>query len=308
MFIAAGCTVFGDPSWTRVGEIGGQLVALDLGSEDGSFQHLVSEDDGVTWVTADFAGEPSEDFELADKRSICLESAPEICVRSTTDAIEESSDGGATYETVWQLDLSGDWLSRSAGTRFTARIETSTVFETETGAVLVGVGALSPIRRSPNGVWSPDEAALRTFPWGSVIAALVAIAGLAVSLAARPVAIGGATLSAALLLFLALIPSLGTWAALAFAIMFVLGIAALVIVKRVSIEVRQPHPPLLGPPSFELPPPLPRPDPQLVTAAGLTDSGSGHFLGSRFVESEVGDRLLAHLDLADLAGHRHREV
>jgi len=190
VLILAACGPPEDSSWTRITTIDGKPAAID----DGYFRHLITTDDGVTWTAASYNMELGE-FEVAGPE-LCLAADRSVCVRTIEQRVEESDDGGSSWETVWELDLSGNWLTRQLDTFEEARIQPGSVLETPSGAVLAAVGSAQPIRRSVNGEWSPTEGDLRIFPRQGALLATVGLLALIVALAARPVPIGVAATGA----------------------------------------------------------------------------------------------------------------
>ncbi len=97
---------------------------------------------------------------------LCTADEPVICVRRSGqpmgNAIQESTDGGQSWQTVWQVDGSESWVRHRAGAE--GDLEVSDMVETADGRIVVAVRHLLPVVRTPDGVWSPSVAELRTFP------------------------------------------------------------------------------------------------------------------------------------------------
>lgn len=191
--LLGGCSFEDDPSWREVGTLDGQLVAIDAGLGKGNIVpgrfHLVSDDDGRTWAPAPPAiVDRIDEVELAESSELCLTSDPSVCIRTDATTVWESSDGGATYERVWELDLSGRWLTRQLANTFEAEIAIGAPLETADGSAVVPVGAIHPIHRAPDGTWSPTEADLRRFPVATAVFIALALVALSVGVAARPTA------------------------------------------------------------------------------------------------------------------------
>lgn len=183
--VSVGCQVPEDPSWSALEVTDDGIVVFDVAESDSGYQngYLVSVDDGVTWADGRSQLELVDEDYRSAQTELCLRDSPEVCIRSDGARIVESTNGGQTYETVWELDLRGGWLTRQLDTWEPAEIYTRTVIETASGAVLVSASSIAPIRRAPDGTWSPTESELRTFPMTGTLWALAGMAMLAVAFA-----------------------------------------------------------------------------------------------------------------------------
>ena len=177
--------------------VGGEPIAIDSGHYDEASEHLATRDQGLSWEPA-HTRFTLDQVEPAEPH-LCLSTDPETCIQNIAGRVEESSDGGTSWRTVWELDLSGNWLTRQLDTWEDAEIRAGSVLETPDGTVLVAVGSIPPIRRSVDGVWSPTEGDLRHFPLFGAIVSSVGLLILAVTLTSRPTPISLGTLGAVIL-------------------------------------------------------------------------------------------------------------
>lgn len=181
-FLLAGCSEPEDPVWTAVAITDAGIVATLSGAGESGRSDLLSIDDGKTWSSVGPRSDVIE-VQVSKLTELCLRATPNVCIRADGPRILESIDGGQTYETAWELDLRGDWLTRQLDTFWRATTFTGTMAETDSGAVVVAVGAIPPVRRAIDGEWNPSEAQLRAFPIGGTLWALAGIATLSIAFA-----------------------------------------------------------------------------------------------------------------------------
>lgn len=226
VIVLAGCSIDEDPHWTTLVLAGGDVVAINDSPGNDADGHLVMGDDGRSWGSAlvlrDFPDRWSDEFDELDVigNELCLRSNRSVCIRTDGERILESVDGGQSWNTAWELNTSGGWLNRQFSRQTAVELETGSVYETESGAVVAAVGFRPPIRRSVDGEWTPSEADLRLFPKGGAITLAVAFVLLAIAVARNP--INSANVLVGLLVGVAAFPyfSMSTYSAS-------LGVAAL---------------------------------------------------------------------------------
>lgn len=198
IFLMSACTPSNEPSWTGLALVDGEPIAIDTSDDsyddEPSTRQLVTFDEGVRWYPV------SRQFDLAGAlptgRELCLSADQDVCIRTIGKRVEESNDGGSSWRTVWDLDLSGNWLTRQLKTEDIASVRPGSVMEIPGGTVLVAVGSIHPIRRSVDGEWSPTEGDLRRYPFGQAFIGTVGLLLLALAVTARPISYGLVFLSA----------------------------------------------------------------------------------------------------------------
>lgn len=183
--VLGGCTSQ-NALWLEVGTLDGNLIVVNSEPTGYPEQARISIDDGKTWPAEFVDSEDIERASMSTLKELCLSDQPQVCIRMTGETIEESTDGGQTFATVWGVDLSGFWLGRQNEAEEPLVIETGTLLETPDGAVLVTVGAIPPIRRSSDGTWSPNEAGLRKFPASEILLILAGVLATAIPTVMRP--------------------------------------------------------------------------------------------------------------------------
>ena len=202
IFLMSACTPSNDPSWTGLALVDGEPIAIDTShdsyDDEPSTRQLVTFDEGVRWYPV------SHQFDLAGAlptgRELCLSVDQDVCIRTIGKRVEESTDGGSSWRTVWDLDLSGNWLTRQLKIEGIASVRPGSVLEIPGGTVLVAVGSVHPIRRSVDGEWSPTEGDLRRYPFGQAFIGSVGLLLLALALTARPISYGLVCLSASVVI------------------------------------------------------------------------------------------------------------
>ena len=147
LLILSGCGPGGGPP--NIKDIGfdadGAVVLVDFAYEESGY-------DGENSEVATEQGQASE---------ACLEDG--ACIRLIDDRrIEESSDGWATSETVWQINPNASWWDGEYGGGFPADVGVFDVVVLPDQSVLVAAGQIFTISRSADGQWSPTVADLRT--------------------------------------------------------------------------------------------------------------------------------------------------
>ncbi len=151
----------------------------------------VSADDGVTWTDAGGLGATGSggaaDEAIEPTTELCLDAEPDLCVRLVDRlTIEESRDGGGTWQQVWRVEAGSDeWLlTGDHGYQGSGVIDLGDVAETDAGSVLVAASAIDPLRRSPDGRWEPSVGDLRRFQVFALLPTAIAVLAAAIGLAA----------------------------------------------------------------------------------------------------------------------------
>ena len=201
ILLVSACTPSNEPSWTGLVLVDGEPIAIDTSDDsyedEPSSRHLQTFDEGVRWYPV------NRRFDLAGAipagRELCLSTDQEVCIRTLGNRVEESDDGGSSWRTVWDLDLSGNWLTRQLGTEDIASVHPGSVMEIPSGTVLVAVGSIHPIRRSVDGEWSPTEGDLRRYPFSQAFIGSVGLLLFALAVTARPISYGLVFLSASII-------------------------------------------------------------------------------------------------------------
>ncbi len=155
----------------------------------------VSDDDGATW-RSEADGAAGLDVERADPTTeLCLRADPRTCVRLVGErTIEESGDGGATWDRAWRIDPGSEqWLAfgQHGFDGGGEPVRLADLAETPNGSVVVAATSMDPVRRGPDGDWSPSLGRLHRFQGWVFLPLVIA----AVFLAIGSAAIGAAPMS-----------------------------------------------------------------------------------------------------------------
>lgn len=169
-------------NWNNIVETDGSIIVTGDQTEFG----WESTDDGATWAQNRDLG--SEDLYSSERApvntepiTLCPDSGQSLCIQLADTRIRESLDGGQSWETVWEIDPEEGWVEGIGYSVYeNVIIAPGDLHLTESGSIIAAVGGIEPIRRAPNGTWSPSVANLRTLP-GSLGFASVAVVALCLS-------------------------------------------------------------------------------------------------------------------------------
>jgi hypothetical protein len=186
-------------NWNHIELNGDQIVVTG----DQAAFGWVSVDDGLTWSkdseleSDDFYDPPPVN---AEPVSICPDTAEAVCIELSGHTIRESKDGGQTWETVWSIDPTEPWVkSFGFSIRRDVIIAPGHLVVTDKGSIIAAMGGIEPLRRAPDGTWTPSVASLRELPSGMPFAsAAIALCCFAAFTLARKRWVGLAFPAAAL--------------------------------------------------------------------------------------------------------------
>ncbi len=162
----------------RIGVLGGEIVAYDITTDFGDHYSAVVLRDGE-WVE-DIIIRGGDIPEGGQPNPYCLSSDESICVKGDgAFRVLESADGGATWRTVFDVDENEAWLT---STNFDVIVDSNSgpgeVLELDDGTLIVSMGEMNPITRSPVGAWSPTDVDVRAFPFWDWLMIAASVLGL----------------------------------------------------------------------------------------------------------------------------------
>lgn len=165
-------------NWNNIVETEGKIVVTGDQTEFA----WESTDDGASWVQNRDLG--SEDFYNYDRTpvntepiTLCTDSGKSLCVQLADNRIRESLDGGQSWKTVWEIDPKEAWVESIGYSQYeNVIVAPGDLYLSESGSVIAAVGGIQPIRRTPDGIWSPSVAVLRTLPSTLGLASVAVVA------------------------------------------------------------------------------------------------------------------------------------
>lgn len=149
-------------SQNQVGMVDGEIFAYDS-SHDGFHSALVLSDG--EWIRRSIPeGEVPQGGQVTP---YCLEADQSICVKADgAFRVLESADGGDTWVRAFDIGRNEGWLSSSDVDVMSGSSEgPGEVLELDDGTLIVSMGEIEPIIRSPLGTWSPTDIEARVFPF-----------------------------------------------------------------------------------------------------------------------------------------------